>query len=204
MLSSLRRRGVREHGRPYTPRNIVVSFKTYSNAFTCFFRCNLASLVLLFKRLGINPRTFDFMTKPNSESFDQAFELLRNLGALDEADGLTLDGQMLAEFPLDPQQAKMLIQSARKYECSDQILSLVAMLSSPRVFVRPQARKTKAILCHARFASSSGDHLALINVFEAFQSRLSSLLPSTSSNPFQTPNKEEKDGVQIISSVISP
>ena len=43
---------------------------------------------------------------------------------------------MMAEFPLDPQLAKMLIASC-DYQCSNEILSVTAMLSVPQCFVRP-------------------------------------------------------------------
>ena len=53
----------------------------------------------------------------------RALELLNYLGALDDDGELTELGSMMAEFPLDPQLAKMVIAST-DYSCSNEILSL--------------------------------------------------------------------------------
>ena len=58
----------------------------------------------------------------------RALELLNYLGALDEDGELTELGSMMAEFPLDPQLAKMVIAST-DYNCSNEILSITALLS---------------------------------------------------------------------------
>ena len=62
----------------------------------------------------------------------RALELLNYLGALDDDGELTELGSMMAEFPLDPQLAKMVIASA-DYSCCNEILSITAMLSGNRV-----------------------------------------------------------------------
>jgi len=62
------------------------------------------------------------------ETLMRALELLNYLEALDDDGNLTELGAMMAEFPLDPQLAKMLIASC-KYNCSNEILSITAMLS---------------------------------------------------------------------------
>jgi len=58
----------------------------------------------------------------------RALELLNYLGALDDNGDLTQLGSMMAEFPLDPQLAKMVIASC-DHNCSNEILSITAMLS---------------------------------------------------------------------------
>ena len=62
------------------------------------------------------------------ETLMRALELLNYLGALDEDGELTELGSMMAEFPLDPQLAKMVIAST-DYNCSNEILSITALLS---------------------------------------------------------------------------
>ena len=62
------------------------------------------------------------------ETLMRALELLNYLGALDDDGELTQLGSMMAEFPLDPQLAKMLIAST-DYNCSNEILSITALLS---------------------------------------------------------------------------
>jgi pre-mRNA-splicing factor ATP-dependent RNA helicase DHX15/PRP43 len=58
----------------------------------------------------------------------RALELLNYLAALDDEGNLTPLGEIMAEFPLDPQMAKMLIVSP-EFGCSNEMLSLTAMLS---------------------------------------------------------------------------
>lgn len=58
----------------------------------------------------------------------RALELLNYLAALNDDGDLTELGSMMAEFPLDPQLAKMVIASC-EYNCSNEILSITAMLS---------------------------------------------------------------------------
>ena len=56
---------------------------------------------------------------------------------------LTPLGEIMAEFPLDPQLAKMLICSP-EFKCSNEILSIAAMLSAPNVFIRPNSQRKEA------------------------------------------------------------
>lgn len=62
------------------------------------------------------------------ETLMRALELLNYLSALDDDGNLTDLGNIMAEFPLDPQLAKMLIASC-SLSCSNEILSITAMLS---------------------------------------------------------------------------
>jgi pre-mRNA-splicing factor ATP-dependent RNA helicase DHX15/PRP43 len=59
----------------------------------------------------------------------RALELLNYLAALDDEGDMTALGSMMAEFPLDPQLSKLLISSP-EFECSNEILTIVSMLSS--------------------------------------------------------------------------
>merc|ERR1719487_506867 len=92
-------------------------------------RSNLGSVVLQLKKLGIEDLVhFDFMDPPAPETLMRALELLNYLGALDDDGNLTDLGSVMSEFPLDPQMAKMLVISP-KYKCSNEVLSITAMLS---------------------------------------------------------------------------
>ncbi|KAI9009169.1 P-loop containing nucleoside triphosphate hydrolase protein [Hyaloraphidium curvatum] len=133
-------------------------------------RSNLGTVVLQLKKLGIDDLVhFDFMDPPAPETLMRALELLNYLEALDDDGNLTKVGEMMAEFPLDPQLAKMLISSPQ-YRCSNEALSIVAMLSVPVVFIRPNESRKQADEAKAKFAHSDGDHLTLLNVFHAFKS----------------------------------
>ena len=74
------------------------------------FRSNLGAVVIQLKKLGIDDLVhFDFMDPPAPETLMRALELLNYLAALDDDGNLTELGAIMAEFPLDPQLAKMLI-----------------------------------------------------------------------------------------------
>lgn len=98
----------------------------------------------------------------------RALELLNYLEALDDEGDLTETGSLMAEFPLDPQLAKMLIVAPR-FNCPNEILSVVAMLSIPNVFLRPKDQQRQADEAKAAFAHADGDHLTLLNVYHAFK-----------------------------------
>lgn len=85
--------------------------------------------MLQLKKLGIEDLVhFDFMDPPAPETLMRALELLNYLSAINDEGELTELGSLMAEFPLDPQLAKMLIASA-ELNCSNEILSITAMLS---------------------------------------------------------------------------
>lgn len=132
-------------------------------------RSNLGVVVLTLKKLGIDDLVhFDFLDPPAPETLMRALEMLNYLGCLDDDGALTDVGDQAAEFPLDPQLAKMLIQSPW-HRCSNEILSIAAMLSAPMVFVRPKEAQKEADDCKNRFAHLDGDHLTLLNVFHAYK-----------------------------------
>ncbi|RVW41490.1 putative pre-mRNA-splicing factor ATP-dependent RNA helicase DEAH2 [Vitis vinifera] len=92
-------------------------------------RSNLANTVLTLKKLGIDDLVhFDFMDPPAPETLMRALEVLNYLGALDDDGNLTKLGEIMSEFPLDPQMSKMLVVSP-EFNCSNEILSISAMLS---------------------------------------------------------------------------
>ncbi|XP_023004472.1 probable pre-mRNA-splicing factor ATP-dependent RNA helicase DEAH2 isoform X4 [Cucurbita maxima] len=92
-------------------------------------RSNLANTVLTLKKLGIDDLVhFDFMDPPAPETLMRALEVLNYLGALDDDGNLTKLGEIMSEFPLDPQMSKMLVVSP-EFKCSNEILSISAMLS---------------------------------------------------------------------------
>ncbi|XP_046565665.1 putative pre-mRNA-splicing factor ATP-dependent RNA helicase PRP1 [Haliotis rubra] len=139
------------------------------NTYPEILRSNLGSVVLQLKKLGIDDLVhFDFMDPPAPETLMRALELLNYLAALDDDGEITELGSMMAEFPLDPQLAKMVIASC-DFSCSNEILSITAMLSVPQCFVRPAEAKKPADEAKMRFAHIDGDHLTLLNVYHAFK-----------------------------------
>ncbi|MBZ3869473.1 putative ATP-dependent RNA helicase DHX35 [Sciurus carolinensis] len=132
-------------------------------------RSNLAPVILQLKALGIdNVLRFHFMSPPPAQSMVQALELLYALGGLDKDCRLTEPlGMRIAEFPLNPMFAKMLLESGN-FGCSQEILSIAAMMQIQNVFVTPSNQKSQAIRVHRKFAVEEGDHLTMLNVYEAF------------------------------------
>ncbi|KAM3735164.1 hypothetical protein ACB098_10G068400 [Castanea mollissima] len=132
-------------------------------------RSNLANTVLTLKKLGIDDLVhFDFMDPPAPETLMRALEVLNYLGALDDDGNLTKLGEIMSEFPLDPQMSKMLVVSP-EFNCSNEILSVSAMLSVPNCFVRPREAQKAADDAKAKFGHIDGDHLTLLNVYHAYK-----------------------------------
>jgi pre-mRNA-splicing factor ATP-dependent RNA helicase DHX15/PRP43 len=132
-------------------------------------RSNLASTVLELKKLGIDDLVhFDLMDPPAPETLMRALEELNYLACLNDDGDLTPLGKLASEFPLDPALAVMLISSPEFY-CSNEILSLTALLSVPQIFVRPASARKRADEMKALFAHPDGDHLTMLNVYHAFK-----------------------------------
>ncbi|KAL1742972.1 P-loop containing nucleoside triphosphate hydrolase protein [Schizophyllum fasciatum] len=131
-------------------------------------RCNLANTVLELVKLGIKDLVrFDYVDAPAPETLMRALELLNYLAALDDEGNLTPLGDIMAEFPLDPQLAKMLIVSP-ELKVSNEVLTITAMLSVPNVWLRPNNQRQQADAAKAMFTVPDGDHLTLLNVFNQY------------------------------------
>lgn len=142
-------------------------------------RSNLSSTVLELKKLGIDDLVhFDLMDPPAPETLMRALEELNYLACLDDDGNLTPLGRLASEFPLDPALAVMLISSPEFY-CSNEILSITALLSVPQIFVRPASQRKRADEMKNLFAHPDGDHLTLLNAYHAFKS------PEAQDNPKQ-------------------
>ncbi|KAI0653666.1 P-loop containing nucleoside triphosphate hydrolase protein [Cubamyces menziesii] len=131
-------------------------------------RTNLANTVLELAKLGVKDLVhFDYVDAPAPETLMRALELLNYLAALDDEGNLTALGSIMAEFPLDPQMAKMLISSP-EFNCSNEILTIVAMLSVPNVWLRPPNQRKEADAAKAMLTVPDGDHLTLMNVYNNY------------------------------------
>ncbi|GAB4815704.1 hypothetical protein N2152v2_002750 [Parachlorella kessleri] len=133
-------------------------------------RTNLGNVVLLLKSLGINDLiNFDFMDPPPTETMFRALEQLYALGALNDKGELTTMGRKMAEFPVDPMLAKMLIQS-EKFGVSEEIATIASMVSiGGAVFYRPKDKAVHADNAHKAFHRGNvGDHIALMNVYSSW------------------------------------
>jgi len=132
-------------------------------------RTNLGNTVLSLKAMGINDMLgFDFMDAPPVQTLITALEMLYALGALDEEGLLTRLGRKMAEFPLEPQLSKILIAST-DMGCSEEILTVVAMLSVEQIYYRPKEKQAQADMKKAKFFQPEGDHLTLLTVYQSWK-----------------------------------
>lgn len=135
-------------------------------------RCNLTGVVLELLALGLNNiLSFDFMDPPSKEALVDALEQLYLLGAVQEEGGLQLTpiGKQMAHYPLEPHLSKAILAS-QTFNCTEEVLAIVALLSVDTVFFTPHDHKEKAVGCWQKFRSPDGDHLTLLNVYKAYQS----------------------------------
>lgn len=127
-------------------------------------RSNLSHTTLLLKAMGIDDLlNFDFMDPPPSQTMLTALEQLYAISALDSEGLLTRLGRKMADFPMEPPRAQMLIASV-ELGCSEEILSIVAMLSVQNVFYHPKEKPVQADSKKANFHQPEGDHLTLLTV----------------------------------------
>ncbi|EMD94436.1 hypothetical protein COCHEDRAFT_17648 [Bipolaris maydis C5] len=128
-------------------------------------RTNLANTVLLLKSLGVRDLLdFDFMDPPPQDTITTSLFDLWALGALDNIGNLTDLGRTMTAFPMDPSLAKLII-TATEYECSEEMLTIVAMLSVPSVFYRPKERQEESDAAREKFFVPESDHLTLLHVY---------------------------------------
>ncbi|KAI9892358.1 MAG: DEAH-box ATP-dependent RNA helicase prp22 [Vezdaea aestivalis] len=132
-------------------------------------RQNLSHTILMLKAMGINDLlNFDFMDKPPTNTMLTALEELYALSALDDEGLLTRLGRKMADFPMEPALAKVLIASV-EMGCADEILSVIAMLNVQNVFYRPKEKQDQADRKKAKFHDPHGDHLTLLNVYNGWK-----------------------------------
>ncbi|GAW13165.1 hypothetical protein ANO14919_025430 [Xylariales sp. No.14919] len=133
-------------------------------------RSNLAPFILQLKALGIdNVVRFEYLTPPPAELMIKAAELLYSLGALDEYSKLTRPlGMRMAELAVEPMMAKTLL-SASSFDCVNEILTIAAMTSlGGTIWIQQDGGKKQMESARRKFAAEEGDHLTLLNVYQAF------------------------------------
>ncbi|KAL3318840.1 Pre-mRNA-splicing factor ATP-dependent RNA helicase PRP16 [Cichlidogyrus casuarinus] len=128
-------------------------------------RTNLANVVLLLKSLGVQDlMRFHFMDAPPQDNIMNSMYQLWVFGALDNTGTLTPIGRSMVEFPLDPALSKLLIVAC-EMGCSEELLTIVSMLSVPSIFFRPKGREDESDLAREKFQVPESDHLTYLNVY---------------------------------------
>ena len=126
-------------------------------------RADFAPIVLALKSLGIdNVLRFEYLSPPPAESMVRALEVLYSLQALDEYGRLATPlGQRMAEIPLAPSMAKILLDSQR-WGCTEEVLTIAAMCSVQGIWVQAEGEKRMESE-RRKFTVEEGDHLTLLN-----------------------------------------
>ncbi|KAI9764561.1 MAG: DEAH-box RNA helicase prp16 [Geoglossum simile] len=133
-------------------------------------RTNLSNTVLLLKSLGVKDLLdFDFMDPPPQDTITTSLFDLWALGALDNIGDLTPLGRKMTSFPMDPSLAKLILTS-EDYGCSEEMLTIVSMLSVPSVFYRPKERQEESDSAREKFFVAESDHLTLLHVYQQWKS----------------------------------
>lgn len=133
-------------------------------------RTNLASVILQMTAAGLGEiEKFPFIDPPDHRNIRDGVQLLQELGALDAAQKdprkrLTQTGRKLAQLPVDPRLARMVLEADRN-GCAREVMVIAAALSIQDPRERPADKQTQADQQHARFRDESSDFLAFLNLW---------------------------------------
>ncbi|XP_018497404.1 probable ATP-dependent RNA helicase DHX35 [Galendromus occidentalis] len=131
-------------------------------------RSNLTWTVLLLKSLGVdNLVRFDYPSPPPSKILLNAVEILYAHGALDREGKMTDIGKQMIQFNCEVLQAKLILNSV-DFECSSEMLSIVAMMQIENIFVVPQYKGREMKKARYQFFVEEGDLLSLLNIYTSF------------------------------------
>ncbi|HHF6564971.1 TPA: ATP-dependent RNA helicase HrpA [Haemophilus influenzae] len=139
-------------------------------------RTNLASVILQMTALGLDDiEGFPFVDAPDKRHIQDGVKLLEELGAFEtvqtksgEKRLLTRVGRQLAQLPVDPRLAKMIL-SAVNFGCVYEMMIIVSALSIQDPRERPQEKQQASDEKHRRFADKKSDFLAFLNLWYYLQ-----------------------------------
>ncbi|KAJ3554582.1 hypothetical protein NM688_g3031 [Phlebia brevispora] len=132
-------------------------------------RVDLTTPILQLKSLGIDDlMKFEWVSSPPAETVLRALENLVASGMVGEDGRLTATGEKVAECPVEVNIARMLFMS-KEYKCGEEMLTIAAMTTVQDVFIIPEgAAGALAELERRKFTAEEGDHLTLLNAYNAF------------------------------------
>ncbi|MEX4473370.1 ATP-dependent RNA helicase HrpA [Haemophilus influenzae] len=139
-------------------------------------RTNLASVILQMTALGLDDiEAFPFVDAPDKRHIQDGIKLLEELGAFEmvrtkagEKRLLTRIGRQLAQLPVDPRLAKMIL-SAVNFGCVYEMMIIVSALSIQDPRERPQEKQQASDEKHRRFTDKKSDFLAFLNLWRYLQ-----------------------------------
>ncbi|WP_256103773.1 ATP-dependent RNA helicase HrpA [Streptomyces sp. ODS05-4] len=133
-------------------------------------RTNLASVILQMTAAGLGDiEKFPFIDPPDHRNIRDGVQLLQELGAIDPAEKdpkkrLTPSGRKLAQLPVDPRLARMVLE-ADKNGCVREVMVIAAALSIQDPRERPVEKQAQADQQHARFKDEASDFSAFLNLW---------------------------------------
>ncbi|KAF7490117.1 ATP-dependent RNA helicase DHX33 [Sarcoptes scabiei] len=146
-------------------------------------KCSLSNVILQLIAAGISdPERFDFIDRPSADSIKHSISKLILMNAIEKIPNesnenddssslsfrLTEIGKKMIVFPIEPEFALMIIMS-QKYRCTEEIITIISMLSIDNVFYVPNSERDVALAVHKKFASSEGDLVKLLKVFREYK-----------------------------------
>lgn len=145
-------------------------------------RTNLASVILQMTALGLDDiEAFPFVDAPDKRHIQDGVKLLEELGAFEtvqtksgEKRLLTRVGLQLAQLPVDPRLAKMIL-SAVNFGCVYEMMIIVSALSIQDPRERPQEKQQASDEKHRRFTDKKSDFLAFLNLWRYLQEQQKAL-----------------------------
>ncbi|MCL6262423.1 ATP-dependent RNA helicase HrpA [Craterilacuibacter sp. RT1T] len=135
-------------------------------------RSNLAAVILRMASLRLGKvDAFPFIEAPSKGLIADGYQVLQELGAVNDKSELTPVGQELARIPVDPKIGRMLL-AGRDYGCVREVLIIAAALSIQDPRERPFDAREAAERAQARFADDKSDFLSFLYLWDFFQDAL--------------------------------
>ena len=128
-------------------------------------RSSLAGVILRMKSLHLGQvDDFPFIEAPSKRAITDGYQLLAELGAVDEANELTPIGQELSRLPLDPRVGRMILE-ARHRNALDEVLIIASALSVQDVRDRPLDQQAQADQQHAKFDEEKSEFSGYVRLW---------------------------------------
>ena len=132
-------------------------------------RSSLAAVILRMKALRLTDiESFPFIEPPLGRAIADGYQLLQELGAMDEDNQLTATGRQLARLPLDPRVARMIL-AAREGHCLKEVLIIASALSVQDPRDRPQEAQQAADQAHRKFMDEKSEFLGWVKLWKWFE-----------------------------------
>ena len=129
-------------------------------------RSSLASVILRMKALHLGAiENFAFIEPPQGRAMADGYQLLAELGAVDDDNELTPVGRTLAKLPLDPRVGRMILE-ARERGALDEVLVIASALSVQDVRDRPMDKQTQADQAHAKFDDDKSEFVGYLKLWK--------------------------------------